>query len=771
MTGAVGEPRPDPSAPLVGALSSGASPLPSDRAFVSEREALEARILRYNPDSDVAMIRRAFDLGARAHSFQDRKSGEPYFTHPIAVANLLADLRLDDASIATALLHDVVEDTGYTRNDISDLFGEEIAALVAGVTKLSEIEERDAVVHTREEAQAENFRKLILAVARDARVLLVKLADRLHNMRTLGSMPAHKQDRIATETMEVYAPLAGRMGMQEMREELEDLAIRVLAPGARMSVLRRFVSLRRKHGAVVVTEVEKDIEDTLAEIGIKARVASRQKRPYSIWRKLQEDKVGFESLSDIVAFRIVVDSIDACYLALGAVHRKWRVVPGRFKDYISNPKTNGYRSIHTTVIGPNGWRVEVQVRTIDMHEHAERGVAAHWSYRDGIRADNPYSVGPTVWLKDVLGRLEQGARPDEFLEHVKLEMYHDQVFCFTPKGDVRRLPRGATALDFAYAIHTNLGNSCVGARIDGHQASFWKELRNGQSVEILRSDGQQPTIEWEDMVITGRAKSAIRRALREIERTEVSRFGKQLLDRAFTKAGYELDEDDMISAIAVLDYADVDALFAAVGASELHPDEVFEAANPNRDASDEIARREEPAVFLRGAQRSPIHHFCPICLPIPFERIIGVVDRKQGGVMVHRIDCSVLEEDEADDTAEDWLDMFWGEGADSVPRYHTRAALILANEPGALGSVCTGVGALGANIENLRIVERKPSYYRVIVDLEVCGARHLNKILRALDRQPRVDRVDRIGGLDDAPISAHLPTGLDDTTEAPKETP
>jgi len=725
---------------------------PAARAFAGEYEILKTRILGYNPDSDIDLVRRAFELGARAHSFQDRASGEPYFVHPIAVANLLADLRLDDASIATALLHDVVEDTGYTRGDIEEQFGDKIAGLVAGVTKLSEIEERDAVVNTREEAQAENFRKLILAVARDARVLLVKLADRLHNMRTITCLKPEKQDRIAAETMEVYAPLAGRMGMQDMREELEDLAIRVLNPGARTSVLRRFAKLRRKHGTMVVTEVERDIETTLGAMGIVARVSSRQKRPYSIWRKLQEDKVGFESLSDIVAFRIVVNSEDDCYLAIGAVHRKWAVVPGRFKDYISNPKTNGYRSVHTTVIGPNGWRVEVQIRTRAMHEHAERGVAAHWSYRDGVRAENPYAVGPTLWLKDVLGRLEQGARPDEFLEHVKLEMYHDQVFCFTPKGDVRRLPRGATALDFAYAIHTNLGNSCVGARVDGHQAPFWKVLRNGQNVEILRSDGQQPNAEWEDMVTTGRAKAAIRRALREIERTESARFGRQLLDRAFTRAGYDLGDDDVGRAISVLDMPNADALYVAVGASELHPDDVFKAANPDRDrdASAEIAKREEPAVFLRGAQRSPVHHFCPVCMPIPFERIIGVVQSGKGGVTVHRIDCNLLVEDvDGNEVEEDWLDMFWGEGADAVPRYRTRSALTLANEPGALGAVCTGVGALGANIDDLRIIERKPSYYKVVLDLEVCDARHLNRILRALDAQQRVDKVERISGVDE----------------------
>ncbi len=727
--------------------------LDASRAFVDEYEALQARILQYNPESDTTLVRAAFDLGALAHATQNRKSGEPYFTHPIAVANLLADLHLDDASIITALLHDVVEDTKYSLGDIENRFGHEIAYLVAGVTKLSEIEERDGVVNTREQAQAENFRKLILAVARDARVLLVKLADRTHNMRTISGLTQEKQDRIATETMEVYAPLAGRMGMQEMREELEDLAIRVLAPGARMSVLRRFVSLKRKHGDMVIPDVERDLETLLADMGVVARVDGRQKRPYSIWRKLQEDKVGFESLSDIVAFRIIVASQDECYRALGAVHREWQAVPGRFKDYISNPKGNGYRSLHTTVIGPSGWRVEVQIRTINMHEASEQGVAAHWSYRDGQRAENPYSVGPTLWLKDVLQRLEEGAPPREFLEHVKLELYHDQVFCFSPKGDVKRLPRGATALDFAYAVHTNLGNTCVGARIDGHQAPFWKELRNGQNIEILRSEGQTPSAEWEDMVITGRAKSAIRRALRDIEKTERARFGRQLLDRAFTRAGYEMSDDDLGRALVMLDLATIDDLYVAVGASEIDSAAVLEAADPNRDASEEIAKREEPSVFLRGAQRSPVHHFCPHCTPIPFERIIGIVDREQGGVMVHRIDCNVLAEIE--DDAGEWLDMFWGDGADAVARYRTRIAVILANEPGALGSMCTGIGALGANIDNLRIVDRKPSYYSVIVDIEVRDFRHLHRILKALTNQQRVDSVDRISGVDPQPDTGH----------------
>lgn len=728
---------------------------PPPGTYDTERAALLERVLCYNPDADIDLLQRAFDLGASAHGGQRRGSGELYYYHPITVAGILADFHLDDSSIATALLHDVVEDTGVSRHDIAAEFGREIADLVTGVTKLSKIEEREAFVGTREEAQAENFRKLILAVAADARVLLVKLADRLHNMRTLSGLPASKRERIAQETMEVYAPLAGRMGMQEMREELEDLAFRTLTPGARVSVLRRLVTLRRRHGEMVIPDVEREISETLAAIGLNVEVEGRQKRPYSIWRKMQRDNIGFESLSDIVAFRTIVKDAEACYRALGALHGKWRAVPGRFKDYMSNPKGNGYNSIHTTVIGPRGWRVELQIRTREMHEAAEHGVAAHWSYRDGVRFENPYSVEPTMWLRDVLHRLEQGAPPAEFLEHVKLEMYHDQVFCFTPQGDVKRLPRGATALDFAYAVHTRVGNSCVGARIDGHQAPFWKELRNGQTVQILRSDGQHPSPDWEDMVITGRAKSAIRRALRDLERGELSRFGRQLLERSFTRAGYDVAEEDLLRALAALDIPDTETLYTLIGESEITPEAVLTAADPSRAASEEIARREEPSVFLRGAQSSPVHRFCTHCNPIPFERIVGVVDRVRGGVLVHRIDCIHLEE--AEDDAEGWLDIFWGKGADAAPRYRSRVELILANEPGALGAVCVGIGALSANIDNLVIADRKPSYYRVEVDLEVRDSKHLYRILKTLDKQARVDQVRRIAG-HDLPLEPIPPT-------------
>ena len=733
MDGAAGATQPPP----------GGDPGALPRLFTRELEELLVKTASYNPSRDGALIERAFLFGEACHSGHTRKSGEPYYIHPIAVANLLADLRLDDASIVTALLHDTVEDTDATLDQIAENFGADVAELVAGVTKLSEIEKREAVLESREETQAENFRRLILAVAQDARVLLVKLADRLHNMRTLRSLSSDRQQRIARETMDVYAPLAGRMGMQAIREELEDLAIRTLVPGARTSVLRRFARLRKEHGEVVLPRLADQLRDELTGAGIDATVTGRQKRPYSIWRKMQKEKVGFESLSDIAGFRVITNDVDSCYRALGAIHQRWRAVPDRFKDYISNPKGNGYASLHTTIIGPNGWRIEVQIRTSEMNDAAERGVAAHWSYRDGVRAANPYAVGPTLWLKDVLQKLEQGAPPTEFLEHVKLEMYHDQVFCFTPRGDVKGLPRGATVLDFAYAVHTDIGNSCVGARIDGDQAPLWKTLRNGQTVEVFRSEGQHPTLDWEDLVVTGRAKAAIRRAVKDRERSEHARFGEQLLRRAFIRAGYELQDDDRERALAKLGFTDFEALHVAVGDSTITPEDVLRASNPNRDASPEIAKREEPAVLVRGAEQSAAHKLCTICRPIPFERIVGVIDRA-GGALLHRIDCAELAKDE--EHAERWLDTFWGENADAVAEYSVRLELILANEPGALGSVCTAVGALEANIVDLSIVERKPSFWRVLLEIEVCGARHLHRILKTLKNQPRIDQVERING-------------------------
>ena len=466
-------------------------------------EDLIALVRNYNPRSNADLIREAYEYGMRMHEGQFRHSGEPYFTHPIAVAAILTEMRLDDATIVTALLHDTVEDTRSTKEEIVTIFGPEIADLVDGVTKLTNLQ-----LSNTQSRQAENFRKLFMAMSRDLRVILVKLADRLHNMRTIRSMRPDKQVQKARETMDIYAPLAGRMGMQWMREELEDLAFKVINPEARNSIIRRFVSLQRESGDII-GQITADIRTEMDKAGIDADVFGRAKRPFSVWRKMQEKQLAFSRLSDIYGFRIITRSEMDCYRALGVIHHRWRAVPGRFKDYISQPKSNGYRSIHTTVSGRDGKRVEVQIRTRQMHEVAEAGVAAHWAYRDGVRAKNPFAVDPAAWIDSLTDRFG-GEDHDEFLEHVKLEMYQDQVFCFTPKGDVIQLPKGATPIDFAYAIHTRVGNSCVGAKVDGIRVPLWTRLKNGQSVEIIAASGQRPQATWLDIVVTGRAKAAIR---------------------------------------------------------------------------------------------------------------------------------------------------------------------------------------------------------------------------------------------------------------------
>ena len=466
---------------------------------------LIALVRNYNPKTNEALIRSAFEYGGEMHDGQFRHSGEPYFSHPVAVAAILTEQQLDDGTIITALLHDTIEDTKASYASVSELFGEEVAKLVDGVTKLTNLQ-----LNSSETKQAENFRKLFMAMSKDMRVILVKLADRLHNMRTIKSMRPEKQIQKARETMDIFAPLAGRMGMQWMREELEDLAFRVLNPEGRSSIMRRFVSLQRETGDVI-ERITGDMRMELEKADIDAEIFGRAKKPYSIWRKMQEKDQSFSRLSDIYGFRIVTHSEEDSYRTLGAIHQRWSAVPGRFKDYISQPKTNGYRSIHTTVSGRDGKRVEVQIRTRQMHDVAETGVAAHWSYKDGVRSQNPFAVDPAKWISQLTEQFDCEDDHEDFLEAVKLEMYSDQVFCFTPKGEVVKLPRGATPIDFAYAIHTRIGNACVGSKIDGMRVPLWTRVKNGQSVEIITAEGQSPQTTWLEIATTGKAKTAIRR--------------------------------------------------------------------------------------------------------------------------------------------------------------------------------------------------------------------------------------------------------------------
>lgn len=688
----------------------------------------------YNPASDAERIRAAYDYGREMHEGQLRTSGDPYFSHPVAVAMLLAEQKLDDATIITALLHDTVEDTGSTYGEIQRRFGEEIAQLVDGVTKLTNLE-----LSQVGNAQAENFRKLLLAMSRDLRVLLVKLADRLHNMRTIRHLAAEKQIRKARETMDIFAPLAGRMGMQWMRDELEDIGFRILNPEARNSIIRRFVTLRNESGDVI-PKITEDIRAVLAQARVDAEVIGREKKPYSIWRKMEEKKEGFSRLSDIYGFRIVTRSVEDCYTVLGAVHQRWTAVPGRFKDYISQPKSNGYRSIHTTVSGRDGKRVEVQVRTAEMHAVAETGVAAHWSYRDGQRFENPFAVDPFQWLHSLTERFEAAEISEEFLEHVKLEMFTDQVFCFTPKGEVVKLPRGATPIDFAYAIHTRIGDSTVGAKVDGRRVPLWTKLRNGQSVTIIRAEGQRPQPSWEDMVITGRAKAAIRRSMRGEQRATQVRLGREIARVALGRVGKKATDKALETAAKRMGLIEGDDVLARLGGAEITGRDLVATLYPElqRDAAprttDDVTG---PVVIGLGSGQEARPATC--CNPIPGERIVGIAVRGKG-VVIHAIDCRELVHYEEE--ADRWIDLRWSE-EHARTDHAARIEVAMANDSGVLGRICTLIGEQRANITNIDFTERRPDFYRLIIDVEVRDMEHLTHVLTAIDADSDVAEVRR----------------------------
>ncbi|MEM7241625.1 MAG: bifunctional (p)ppGpp synthetase/guanosine-3',5'-bis(diphosphate) 3'-pyrophosphohydrolase [Pseudomonadota bacterium] len=695
-------------------------------------ESLIDKVQTYNPKTDVDLIKRAYAFGQKMHKGQKRHSGEPYFTHPVEVACIVAEQSLDDATIVTALLHDTVEDTKSTYREIEKMFSREIAQLVDGVTKLTNLQ-----LSSVETKQAENFRKLFLAMSKDLRVILVKLADRLHNMRTIKYMPSEKQIIKARETMDIYSPLAGRMGMQWMRDDLEDLAFKVLNPEARNSILRRFITLREQSGDVI-PDIMTDMRFVLKNAGINAEIRGREKRPYSIWRKMQEKNLTFSRLSDIYGFRVIVDTEEDVYRALGAIHQRWTVVPGRFKDYVSAPKSNGYRSVHTTVSGRDGKLVEVQIRTSEMHEVAEVGVAAHWSYRDGVLAENRFSVDPLEWITTLSERFEEDDEEDheDFLEHMKLEMFADQVFCFTPKGDVIKLPRGATPLDFAYAIHTRIGNACVGAKVDGRRAPLWTRLRNGQSVEIQTAIGQRPQATWIDSAITGRAKSAIRRALRAENKATYIKLGQELARVAFEHAGKSVNAKALGTAAKKLGIQGKDELLARLGAAELTGQMIIEALYPALKEKQPV-KKDRPIAQIIGLESDQIRTLTSCCQPLPGERIVGIATKGKG-VEVHSIFCKELEQ--FDDTSHRWIDLAWTEGQ-AEPNTIVTLEVTMANFKGVLGRICTIISDQEANIADMNFLERKQDYYRIAIDVELLDVEHLDRVVTAIEADSDVAQV------------------------------
>ncbi len=686
----------------------------------------------YNPHSDKELLRRAFDYAKKMHKGQLRRSGEPYFTHPFAVAMQLAEQHMDDATLTTALLHDTIEDTKSTYSDIKINFSEEIAELVDGVTKLTNLE-----LGSVESAQAENFRKLLLAMSKDLRVLLVKLADRLHNMRTIRHMDPEKQLIKARETMDIYAPLAGRMGMQFIREELEDLSFRVLNSEARSSIMRRFVSLRSKSGDVI-TKIADDIRKALNTNHIIGEVTGREKKPYSIWRKMEEKQEGFSRLSDIYGFRIITKNEVDCYRALGAIHQRWRSVPGRFKDYISQPKSNGYRSLHTAVSGRDGKIVEVQIRTNEMHQVAETGVAAHWSYRQGERSENKFAVDPFVWISEITESFSNTEDQDEFLEHVKLEMFADQVFCFTPKGDVVKLPRGATPLDFAYNIHTRIGDGCVGVKVDGKRVPLWTRLRNGQSVEIITAKGQKPQAAWTDVAVTGRAKTAIRRSLKTENRENFLRLGKEFARVAFENVGKKPTNKALSTVAKMFALKTADDILVALGSAELTGAQVIEVLYPEllrKNSVDEI----EPSKAIIGLMSDQSAQRSVCCEPLPGERIVGILTKGRG-VMIHTIDCDNLA---AYDQVQDrWIDLHWSEGNHQALN-EVLINITIGNDAGVLGRICTLIGEQNANISDMRFEEKQPDFYKIAVSIEVRDVKHLHNVVTSLNADTDVAEVTR----------------------------
>jgi guanosine-3',5'-bis(diphosphate) 3'-pyrophosphohydrolase len=745
---------------LENAIGSPARPKPP---MLRQYDLIE-RVKRYNPAASEPLLNRAYVYAMRAHGEQKRASGDPYFSHPLAVAAILTDLKLDDATIAAALLHDTIEDTQATRAEIDQMFGKDIGALVEGLTKLKKLD-----LVTKEAKQAENLRKLLLAIADDVRVLLIKLADRLHNMRTLSHMPPEARRRSAQETLDIYAPLAGRMGMHEMREELEDLAFRELNPEAYTVVSERLDQLEAKNVGPVA-EIEQQLTRKLSERGIEAQVRGRRKRAYSIWRKMERKSIGFEQLSDIFGFRVIVQTLPQCYEALGIVHTTWPVVPGRFKDYVSTPKQNDYRSIHTTVMGPSRQRVELQIRTRDMEEIAEYGIAAHALYKDGLGSPTEMlsrESSAYAWLRRTIELLAEGSTPEEFLEHTKLELFHDQAFCFTPKGMLIALPRRASAIDFAYAVHTDVGNMAVGCKINGKIAPLVSELVSGDQVEIITSSAQvAPPAAWESLVITGKARAAIRRATRAAVRHQYAGLGRRIVERLCQRAKMPYSDEKLQGALRRLARASVEEVMSAVGRGEMRAADVVRAMDPDykeeraaiiaqqpkaesgwfglkKGKSVKVTVAGEPgaAIPIRGINTDLPVRFAPNSGAVPGDRIVGILTPGEG-ITVYPIQSPALKDFE--DVPERWLDLRWDVDERTPQRFPARIVLQTVNEPGSLAQVAQIIAEHDGNIDNIRMERSAPDFTSVTIDLEVFDIKHLNSIIAQLRAKDVVANAERV---------------------------
>ena len=690
---------------------------------------LVEKVKAYDPDADEALLNRAYVYSVVKHGAQKRASGDPYFSHPIEVAGLMTDLKLDEETIVTALLHDTVEDTLATIEEVEEFFGPDIARLVDGVTKLSKIE-----TLTENERAAENLRKFFLAMSEDIRVLLVKLADRLHNMRTLKFIKSEdKRRRIARETMDIYAPLAERVGMYEYMREMQLLAFEQLEPEAYATIAGRLAQIRGQEGGQV-DAIALAIKQALAEAGIQVEVWGREKHPYSIWKKMEERHVSFEQITDIMAFRVLCESTRDCYRALGVLHTTWQMIPGRFKDYISTPKANGYRSLHTALVYENAMRMEVQIRTREMHRTNEFGLAAHWAYKQGERPD-----GEVGWLRDLIEILDASHDAEELLEHTRLAIYQDRIFAFTPKGALHQLPKGSTSVDFAYSVHTELGDTAVGAKINGRHMPLRTQLTNGDVVEIIRSRKSAPQLSWLGFVVSGKARAAIRRSVRQKERQEVAAIGKKLFDEIVSRLPSKIGKKAIADAVTRLGFAREEELMVAIGTAKLTDRQVMEALVPGSahalsDTQDWPTQ--QSAISIKGLTSGMAFHLADCCHPVPGDRIVGL--KQPGlGVEVHAIDCHGL----ANGVDADWLDLSWGAHSTGAIG---RVRAVLFNRPGTLAEV-TGIFAGNmANIVHLELLNRDDLFGTYELDIEVNDLAHLTRIVSSLRASDAVAEAERL---------------------------
>ncbi|GLQ18203.1 RelA/SpoT family protein [Maritalea porphyrae] len=723
----------------------------------------------YNPNANEALLNKAYVYGMRKHGSQFRASGDPYFAHPLEVAAILTELHLDDATIAVALLHDTIEDTDATRAEIDQLFGHEIGAIVDGLTKIDRLN-----LTSREEAQAENLRKLLLAISEDVRVLLVKLADRLHNMRTLDFVPEHKRKRIAQETMEIYAPLAGRMGMQDMRSELEDLSFKTLHPEHYAAISDRLAAYEEENRQVV-DEIRMELAARFVEEGIIADVSTRLKAPFSIFRKMERKSIGLEQLSDIIGFRVVVDNVAKCYQTLGVVHTTWSVVPGRFKDYISTPKQNDYRSIHTTIVGPRRQRVELQIRTKEMHRIAELGIAAHALYKEGISGDMSRLEKESRaygWLRSTIAHLTEGDNPEEFLEHTKLELFQDQVFCFTPRGRLIALPRGATSIDFAYAVHTDIGETCVGCKINGTVMPLNTQLRNGDEVEVVRDPAHTPPPNWENIAITGKARAAIRKSLRHAAQERANALGQQIFEAIMEREAITLDKKETDKLLAALHVNNMRGLHIALGDATVSGDELIKQIDVLRGS--EKDKKRKPFDLRVGASAdgwfslaqgngfkfrvpggqnlpesvsltfSSLDFSTPVQIAaegvLPGDRLVGILTPDDILTVYPIVSEALLDYHEQEVL---WVDVLWDLAEDDTSLYRAVIAVQSVNKPGILAQVTSAIAAAGANISNLVSRSAAVDFNEMLFELELTDITQLNDVTATLMRIVGVAKVVR----------------------------